>query len=240
MSNILIVYAHEEPRSFNGALKDTAVQVLSQAGHAVTVSDLYTMNFNPTGGSHDFTQRAYPDFFKYGKEQMAASERGTFVEEVAAEQRKLFACDLLIFQFPLWWFGLPAILKGWVDRVFAAGLTYGNGRFYSNGLLRGRRALACLTTGGPESMYSRNGINGDMEQILFPINHGIFYFVGFEVLRPFVAYAVSHMTPEQRAACLAQYAERLRHWQTEPTIPYRPLEDYDEHYILKTGLPAEP
>jgi len=240
VKNILIVYAHEEPRSFNAALKDTAVRVLTQAGHSVTVSDLYAMKFDPTGGSHDFTERANPDFFKYGQEQIVASERGTFVEQVAAEQRKLLACDLLIFQFPLWWFGLPAILKGWVDRVFAAGLTYGAGRFYSRGVMRGRRAMACLTTGGPETMYGPRGINGDMEQILFPINHGIFYFVGFDVLPPFIAYAPAHVSPEQRAACLAQYADRLLNWQTAPVIPYRPLEDYDEHFVLKAGLSPAP
>ena len=135
--NVLIVYAHEEPKSFNGAMKDSAVQVLQGLGHSVVVSDLYAMRFNPVGGKQDFTVLADPDFFKYGVEQTKASEAKTFSAEVAAEQDKLFRADFLIFQFPLWWFGLPAILKGWVDRVFAAGLTYGGGRWYSNGVFKG-------------------------------------------------------------------------------------------------------
>ena len=52
--NVLIVYAHEEPKSFNGAMRDTAVRVLQELGHTVEVSDLYAMQFNPVGGKHDF------------------------------------------------------------------------------------------------------------------------------------------------------------------------------------------
>ncbi len=122
--NVLIVYAHEEPRSFNAALKNRAVSVLTDAGHSVEVSDLYAMDFDPVGGKRDFTALSNSEFFKYGEEQANASKNCTFAAEVVAEQEKLLACDLLIFQFPLWWFGLPAILKGWVDRVFAAGLIY--------------------------------------------------------------------------------------------------------------------
>jgi NAD(P)H dehydrogenase (quinone) len=155
--NVLIVHAHEEPKSFNGAMRETAVRVLQETGHTVTVSDLYAMQFNPVGGKHDFTSLAEPAFFKYGVEQTKATEAKTFASDVVAEQEKLFWADFLIFQFPLWWFGLPAILKGWVDRVFAAGLTYGGGRWYSNGVFGGKRAMLSLTTGGSPSIYSSRG-----------------------------------------------------------------------------------
>jgi hypothetical protein len=52
--NVFIVYAHQEPKSFNGALKDKAVQVLKDQGHTVTVSDLYAMRFDPTASKHTF------------------------------------------------------------------------------------------------------------------------------------------------------------------------------------------
>ncbi len=52
-------------------------------------------------------------------------ERGGKPRDIDAEQRKLVAADAVIFQFPLWWLGMPAILKGWIDRVFAYGLAYG-------------------------------------------------------------------------------------------------------------------
>ena len=226
--NVLIVYAHEEPKSFNGAMRDTAVRVLQELGHTVEVSDLYAMQFNPAGGRHDFTALADPNYFKYGVEQTKASENKTFTADVAAEHEKLFRADFLIFQFPLWWFGLPAILKGWVDRVFAAGLTYGGGRWYSRGVFKGKRAMLSLTTGGGPTIYSPRGLNGEMDTLLFPIQHGMFYFLGFDVLPPFVAWSVAGSSQEQREEYLRAYAERLRSWQTSETIPFPPLEEYDE------------
>jgi NAD(P)H dehydrogenase (quinone) len=231
--NVLLVYAHEEPKSFNGALRDTAVAVLRDSGHSVEVSDLHAMRFNPVGGKHDFTELADADYFKYGVEQTKAAEANTFAADVAGEQEKLFRADFLLFQFPLWWFGLPAILKGWVDRVFAAGLTYGGGRFYSNGVFKGKRAMLSLTTGGPPTMYSPRGLNGDVEALLFPINHGILHFVGFDVLPPFIAYAVARASSEQRAAYLRAYEERLRNWRSTPPLVYPPLSHYDESLQLK-------
>ncbi len=232
--NVLIVHAHEEPKSFNGAMKETAVRVLQESGHSVEVSDLYAMQFNPVGGRHDFTRLADPDFFKYGVEQTKATEARTFAADVAAEQERLIRADFLIFQFPLWWFGLPAILKGWVDRVFAAGLTYGGGRWYSKGVFRGKRAMLSLTTGGPPNIYSPRGLNGDIDNLLFPIQHGMLYFVGFDVLPPFVAWAVARSSQEQRQEYLRSYTERLRNWMTAKPISFPALEQYDEALQLKT------
>ena len=226
--NALIIYAHEEPKSFNGALRDTAVRVLREAGHSVEVSDLYAMGFNPVGGKHDFTTIADPNYFKYGAEQTKATQAKTFAADVAAEQEKLLRADLLIFQFPLWWFGLPAILKGWVDRVFAAGLTYGGGRWYSNGVFKGKRAMLSLTTGGPPTIYSPRGLNGDIDALLFPIQHGMLYFVGFDLLPPFVAWSAASVSQEQREGYLNDYAARLQVWTTAETIPFPSLDDYDQ------------
>ena len=232
--NVLIVYAHEEPKSFNGAMRDTAVRILQETGHNVEVSDLYAMNFNPVGGKHDFTTLADPDYFKYGIEQTKASEAKTFAADVVAEQEKLLRADLLIFQFPLWWFGLPAIMKGWVDRVFAAGLTYGGGRWYSNGVFKSKRAMVSLTTGGGPTIYSPTGLNGEMDSLLFPIQHGMFYFLGFDVLPPFVAWSVARSSQEQREEYLREYAERLRNWRSSETIHFPTLEEYDETMQLKS------
>ena len=234
--NVLIVYAHEEPKSFNGAMRDTAVRVLQELGHKVEVSDLYAMQFNPVGGKHDFTALTDPDYFKYGVEQTKASEAKTFAADVATEQEKLLRADFLIFQFPLWWFGLPAILKGWVDRVFAAGLTYGGGRWYSNGIFKGKRAMLSLTTGGGPTIYSPRGLNGEMDTLLFPIQHGMFYFLGFDVLPPFVAWSVARSSQDQREEYLRAYAERLREWQTSETIAFPLLEEYDETFQRKEGI----
>ena len=139
------------------------------------------MNFDPVGGKRDLTRHVSTSFFKYAKEQAVASDSGTVVPELAAEQRKMLACDFLIFQFPLWWFGLPAILKGWVDRVLAAGLIYDHTRWYSNGVFHGKRAMISGTTAGSPAINSKTGLSGDIAEVVFPINHGMLYFVGFDV-----------------------------------------------------------
>jgi len=101
---------------------------------------------------------------------MHATETDSFAPDIKAEMDKLFWCDQLIFQFPLWWFSMPAILKGWIDRVFAMGKIYGGGKWYNNGVFAGRRAMLSVTTGGPPTIYSPSGLNGDLNEILFPIN----------------------------------------------------------------------
>jgi hypothetical protein len=116
---VFIVYAHPEPKSFNDALFQTAQQTLRAAGHTVVTPDLYVMKFDPVSDRRNFTSIKSPEFFKQQIEEMHATEVGGFAPDVEAELRKMEACDLMIWQFPLWWFGLPGILKGWADRVFA-------------------------------------------------------------------------------------------------------------------------
>jgi NAD(P)H dehydrogenase (quinone) len=213
-----IVLAHPEPRSFNGAMYRTAVQALTEAGRLPDTSDLHAMRFNPVSGRHNFKSVKDAEYFKQQIEEMHASEVDGFAPEIEAEIGKIESCDLMIWQFPLWWFGLPGTLKGWVDRVFAMGRTYGGKRVYDGGVFRGKRALLSLTTGGPESAYLKSGSNGDIAAILRPIQRGILQFVGFEVLAPQIVYGPVRMDPEKRRDALQAYAERLRHIANEQPI----------------------
>jgi len=122
---------------------------------------------------------------------------------------KLVWADFVIFQFPLWWFSLSAILKGWVDRVFAMGFSYDIGQSYENGIFRGKRAMLSFTTGGPPAAYGAHGKNGDLHEILRHVQYGMLHYVGMDVLPPFIAYSAARVTTEQRAAYLAAYRERL-------------------------------
>ncbi len=207
--NTFIVFAHPEPKSFNGALFETAAHVLAAAGHTVVTGDLYRMGFNPVSDRHNFLTVKDPEFLKLQIEETHASEHDGFAPEIEAEIRKIEACDLMILQFPLWWFGLPAILKGWVDRVLAMGRTYGYGNIYATGKFRGKRALLSLTTGGPAEAYRRGGFNGDIDAILRPIQRGILQFVGFDVLAPQIHFAPVRASEAQRETWLANYAQRL-------------------------------
>jgi NAD(P)H dehydrogenase (quinone) len=216
--NIFIVYAHAEPKSFNGALFQTAQDTLRASGHTVTTSDLYAMSFDPVSDRRNFTTVKNPDFFKQQIEEMHATEVDGFAPDVEAELRKMEACDLMIWQFPLWWFGLPGILKGWVDRVFAMGRTYGGERFYENGAFKGKRALLSVTTGGPDSAYAKGGWNGDIRAILRPIQRGMLRFSGFDVLAPNLCFGPARATPEQRTQWLKDFEACLRRIAEEKPI----------------------
>ena len=225
--NILIVHAHPEPNSFNAALTAAAVDWFSGQGDGVTVSDLYAMNFDPVSDRRNFLTTRDPVYYKQQIEEMHASQTDGFSPDITGEIEKLEACDALILQFPLWWFGLPAILKGWVDRVLVMGRIYGGGKWYDQGVFAGKRAMLSLTTGGPEATYQPDGLNGAIHRILFPINHGILRFTGFDVLPPFIAYAPAHLNDEQRRSDLDRYRKRLAGWRTDAPIPYPSLKDYD-------------
>uniref|UniRef100_A0A8D1YM37 N-ribosyldihydronicotinamide:quinone dehydrogenase 2 n=1 Tax=Sus scrofa TaxID=9823 RepID=A0A8D1YM37_PIG len=134
---VLIVYAHQEPRSFNGSLKDVAVAELSRQGCRVTVSDLYAMGFEPSATRKDVTGAlSNPSFFNYGVESHEAYRRKALSSDIVEEQKKLQEADLVIFQFPLYWFSVPAILKGWMDRVLCQGFAFDFPGFYDDGFLK--------------------------------------------------------------------------------------------------------
>ncbi len=168
------------------------------------------MGFNPVSGRSNFKSVKDPFYFKQQIEDLHATDHDGFATEIESEIKKMEACELMIWQFPLWWFGLPAVLKGWVDRVFAMGRTYGGGHFYETGVFRGKRALLSLTTGGAEEAYHRGGFNGDIAAILRPIHRGMLQLVGFDVLAPQIVYGPVHLTDEQRGQHLAAYAARLQ------------------------------
>jgi len=237
--NVLIVFAHPEPRSFNGALNRIARDTMTGLGHSVEVSDLYAMQFYPALSESDFTcERANPEVFVAGAEQQHASEKQAFVEAIATEQRKVERAQLLILQFPMWWFGMPSILKGWVDRVFARGFAYLRGRMFDTGMLKGRRAMLCLTTGNPQPLYAPDGANGDIEHVLWPIHNGILRYAGFEVLPPYIAYAPGIASPEQRTAMLEGYRAHLRTLDERPPLFFHPDSDFGPDKRLKPGVVA--
>ena len=241
--NILIVHAHPEPQSFNGAMKDLAVTTLTNAGHRVVVSDLYQEGFAATADAHDFTQRADPTLLNIGAEQAHAAQTGTFAPQVQREIDRLFAADLVILQFPMWWFSVPAILKGWIDRVFAFGVTYDFGRTWDQGVMRGRRAMLSFTTGAPPGVFEKDGRSGDLERVLWPIHGGVLALCGFEVLPPFVAWAVPWIENAGRAAMLDAWQQRLLHLDTDTPLFFHSLDDFDERGRLKPaiepGTPAQ-
>ncbi|HEX7692892.1 MAG TPA: NAD(P)H-dependent oxidoreductase [Sphingomonas sp.] len=224
---VLLVLAHAEPASFNGAMARTGVEALRAAGHDVIVSDLYAMDFDPVSDRRNFTTVADPGHLRQQVEEAFASQHDGFDAMLQSEMDKLAWCDALVFQFPIWWLGLPAILKGWVDRVFAVGRAYGGGRWFDGGMMAGKRAMCAVTVGGPEGVYSGDGVYGPVEDILFPIHRGIFQFTGFSVIEPFVVYGPGRSDAATRERYLAAYADRLLGLLEAPILPGPSSVDYD-------------
>jgi NAD(P)H dehydrogenase (quinone) len=236
---VLIVFAHPEPKSFNGALKDRAVSTLTAMGHEVQVSDLYQMKWRPDLGLDDFTgPRLNPDYLDLSAEQEHMFATSSPTPDVVAEQEQVNWCDLVIFQYPTWGFGMPAILKGWVDRVMTRGFAYATGRKYDTGIFKGRKAMISTTTGTASSLYEPDGIDGDINHLLWPIHNGIFRYLGFDVVPPHVSWMPARVSPEEREAYLKSYEERLRTLDETQTLFFHPFGDYGRDQRLKPGVVA--
>ncbi|WP_442738391.1 NAD(P)H-dependent oxidoreductase [Streptomyces pseudogriseolus] len=233
----LIVLAHPEPSSFNAALTRVAAETLQGDGHFVEVSDLYAMKFHAVAGPDDFQERTGADgVLDIAREQETAFEVGSLSPDIRAEQEKIAAADVLILQFPLWWFTMPAIMKGWVDRVMTRGFAYQAGRKYDTGMFRGKSAMVSVTTGTSAATYAPNGIDGDILNVLWPIHNGILRYTGFDVITPFVAYEPGRRSPEERASILRAYRDRLRSLDRTPRLFFHPREDYGPDERLKAGV----
>lgn len=207
--NVLIVHAHHEPTSFSSALCRTAASALRTAGHDVRISDLHAMGFDPVSDRRNFRTVLNPDRLDQQLEERHASRSDGFVPELEAEMEKLLWCDVLIFSFPIWWLGMPALLKGWVDRVFALGVAYGGGRYFSSGVLRPRRAMCIVTVGGSMKDYDGSDKYAPIGDVLYPVHRGIFEFSGLEVMEPFVSYGPGSMTAAQREADLTALRDQM-------------------------------
>lgn len=184
-----IVVAHPEPQSYNAHLATTGRHALEARGWSVTVSDLYQMNFDPCERARHYTAPLDPKRFDVQSEQRHASNTHQVPSDVAAEIARLDQAELLILQYPMWWHLPPAMLKGWFDRVFIYGNVYTSRQRFENGRFVGKKAMLSVTVGTSEETYAYNGRSGDIDLLLWPINFSLAY-VGYTVLKPFVAYGV--------------------------------------------------
>ncbi|GAA2136362.1 NAD(P)H-dependent oxidoreductase [Streptomyces synnematoformans] len=205
----LIVHAHPEPHSFSTAQMTTAARTLRAAGYRVDVLDLYSEAWAPALTREEFAP-VEGGHFKPQAEQMRAVRDGTLDAGVKAHLDRLLAAELLVLSFPMWWFSLPAVLKGWVDRVFVMGAVFGGDHgFFDEAALAGKRAMLLFTTGGPSESFRPDGAFGPMDDFLFHIHRGMLEFVGFRVLDPVVTYGPARMTDPERAAALDAVGESV-------------------------------
>ena len=244
--HVLIVHCHPEPRSFNAALKDIAVDTLEGLGHRVDVADLYAEGFDPVEHPRHFSPRRDGDYFAPLDEQRHAVETHGLPHDVQGEIARLERADLVILQFPLWWHAQPAMLKGWFDRVFVYGGLYSGSRRYDRGPLRGKRVLCSVTTGSPAPAFSRHGRGGDIAALMWPI-HCSLYYVGLEVLAPQLSHGIqagglSYQSEarfrDQLEADKQRWAKRLQALDDEQPLAFSGWDDWDDDGVLKAAHPA--
>ena len=226
---ILVVSAHPDPISLTNALRGVAVNQLEADGHEVRVTDLYAAGWKSVVDRADFPALSATARLRVPAASSEAFNTATLTDDVTAEQAKLLWADTLILVFPLWWFSMPAILNGWIDRVYAYGFAYGVGEHsetrwgdrYGEGTLVGKRAMLVVTAGGWETHYGSRGINGPIDDLLFPIHHGVLFYPGYAVLPPFIVYRADGMAESAFAAAAESLRARMRTLFSTAPIPFR-------------------
>lgn len=184
----LIVYSHPNPKSFNCAIKEAFREVLEKRGQEVRVRDLYALGFDPVLKGRDFEALA----------------KGSVLADVKTEQDHLEWAEMITFIFPIWWTGLPSMMKGYVDRVFSHGFAYRMENGAIKKLLTGKKALIMNTTGSPKEMYEATGMYKSLRQTS---DEGIFAFCGVEVTGHKFFSGVPFISDADRKAMLEEVRE---------------------------------
>lgn len=228
MKNILIIHAHPEPKSFSSAIKDVICDEFQKAENEVRIVDLYDINFNPVASKLDFIDRKNSEYLNYALEQRNSYQSSTLSSDIKEQIDHIEWADLIIFNFPIYWFSVPAILKGWIDRVLISGPIYGGLRFYDKGGLVGKKAWPIFTLGGQPHMFGENSVHGELFSMLSHFLRGTLGYVGLQVYTPFVAYHVPYITQENREDILSNLRNEIKDIKVRTTLPFQSLKHFDE------------
>lgn len=238
----LIVLAHPEPGSFNGHWARASQDASRRLGHEVLVSDLVSMGFDPVEKRQHYRDVPLEEMnlpFDPLRMQDVAARTHSLPADVATEIDKIRQADRILFHFPLWWFGPPAILKGWMDRCLVHGELHTSSQRFDAGLCRGKRVLFCVSTGSTAMESSPAGKEGDVNLLLWPLAYTLRY-LGFTILQPHVVHGVHgfHREPakaelEQRLRqTLAGQADLMARFDALPVIRFNSDDQFDDNGVL--------
>ncbi|MED1203530.1 NAD(P)H-dependent oxidoreductase [Heyndrickxia acidicola] len=185
----LVIYTHPNPASFNAAIKETVVNELTSKGQEVKVRDLYEMNFNPILSGEDFVQ--------FSQNQIP--------EDIKPEQDAITWADQLVFIYPTWWTNMPALLKGYIDRVFTNGFAFRYSENGAEGLLNGKKAIIFQTTGQPKESLEAYNLISPLQISM----QGSLSFTGIETIAHSFFFSVPFVANENRIEMLNEVKEVL-------------------------------
>ena len=189
----LIIAAHPNAKSFNHAVVETYAATLVARKHRVECRDLYAANFKPIMSARD----------------LAAIGRGKVSKDVRSEQAAIRRADVVTFISPLWWSGFPAMLKGYLDRVFCAGFAYVIRREQYLPGLTGKKGVIITTTGASTEELKSGGTLRALRTIY---DEGLMQFSGMELVRHLylsgIDAGMSRAEGEKRLASVRRFVER--------------------------------
>jgi len=185
-TNTLIIFAHPNPDSFNGAILKTIENKLTEKEYQFISKNLYQLNFNPILNMND-------------AERMKNS---TVADDVALEHADIEWAKNIVFIYPIWWTGQPAILKGWIDRVFNRGFAYAPQEDGTvKGLLSDKTVMVFTTSGSSEENMRQSGMYDAMEKIML---QGVLGFCGINNMLYKNLYEVPTTTDVERDRMLGE------------------------------------
>jgi putative NADPH-quinone reductase len=187
---VLVIIGHQHPGSFCHAIAVAAVEELRAAGHEVVYHDLYEERFDPILPHHEIPKEVRPD------------------PAIQRHCDELRAADGYVVVHPNWWAMPPAVLKGWIDRVFRQGVAYEFGPNGVVGHLKGRTAVVFTTSNTPRDVEL--SWFGDPLENLWKTC--IFGFCGVEKFQRRNFEPIILSTPSQRADWLAEVRQIVRQW----------------------------
>lgn len=129
--NVAVIYAHPYEKSFNAAILAKTIETLKKSGHDVDLIDLYVDHFNPV----------------LTKADLAQYSNGGFIDPMVEDyQTRLKAAAHIVFIFPCWWAVMPAILKGFIDKVFLRGFAFDPSGRFPKGLMKWIKGATVIST----------------------------------------------------------------------------------------------
>lgn len=199
----LIVYANPEPNSFCHAIVTILQETLTAEDKEVIVRDLYEDKFDPIMDIADFISIGKNDYL------IEIKEEHEYIQEAA----------MIIFVYPIWWMGPPAIMKGYFDRVFTDGFAYSADE---NGLEKGfigKKVVVINTMGIANEYYESVGLMDAMKKIM---NLGIFEYTGLDLIEHKFYGGLSSMDEQERKNILEEikvFAQELSQNGVEKKAP---------------------
>ena len=187
----LVIFAHPYSKSFGKGIVDTIEKEVLNNESEIRIRDLYELGFDPILKGSDLLNL----------------QSGNYADDIKVEQDHIKWADIITFVYPVWWAGLPAMLKGYVDRVFANGFGFTYGENGPVGLLKGKKGILFSTTGFPSDVYTQIGMHKSMQHTT---DEAIFKFWGIEVIKHVFFGAVPSSTEEELKQYLNEVIEVIK------------------------------